>query len=244
MKTSIAVSEANALELFPEDWQRALAVVAHPDDMEYGAAAAVAKWTAQGKHITYVLVSDGEAGISTMEPSKVGPLRRAEQIASCEIVGVRDVEFLGRPDGLIVEGLELRADLAAAIRRHQPEVVLSINFRENFGGPGWNHADHRAVGRALLDAVRDAANPWVFTDRGDAWDGVRFVAFGASPMATHGVDTTDTFDIGVRSLAAHRAYLEALGGDMADPDAFLRRGATAAGERMGVELAALFEIIP
>ena len=57
------------LETFPEDWERGLAVVAHPDDMEYGAAAAVARWTAQGKRIAYVLVTDGEAGISTMPPS-------------------------------------------------------------------------------------------------------------------------------------------------------------------------------
>jgi len=111
------------LEIFPEDWDRALAVVAHPDDMEYGAAAAVARWTDQGKHIAYVLVSDGEAGISTMPPDEAGPLRRAEQIASCRVVGVDDVEFLVWPDGSIVEGLALRGDLAAAIRRHRPEVV-------------------------------------------------------------------------------------------------------------------------
>jgi LmbE family N-acetylglucosaminyl deacetylase len=92
------------LETFPEDWDRALAVVAHPDDMEYGAAAAVARWTGQGKHVAYVLVSDGEAGISTMPPDEVGPLRRQEQLASCRVVGVDDVEFLGWPDGSIVEG--------------------------------------------------------------------------------------------------------------------------------------------
>jgi len=231
------------LEPFPENWDRALAIVAHPDDMEYGAAAAVARWTDQGRHVSYVLVTDGEAGIDTMDPSEVGPLRREEQIASCKIVGVDQVEFLGRPDGAIIEGLELRADLAAAIRRHRPDVVLSINFREFWGAPVWNHADHRAVGRALLDAVRDAANPWVFRDRGEPWGGVRFVAFSGSPQATHAVDTTATFDIGVRSLAAHRVYLEHLGGDMADPDAFLRQGATAAGERLGGELEATFEVI-
>lgn len=234
---------ADRLELFPEDWERGLAVVAHPDDMEYGAAAAVARWTRQGKHVAYALVSDGEAGIVSMEPSEVGPLRRDEQIASCGIVGVSEVEFLGWPDGAIVEGLELRADLAAVIRRHRPDVVLSINFRESWGGSTWNHADHRAVGRALLDGVRDAANPWLFTDRGPAWDGVRFVAFSGSPLATHAVDTTDTFEVGVRSLEAHRVYLEHLGGEMASPASFLRGAATAAGERIGVELAASFEII-
>jgi LmbE family N-acetylglucosaminyl deacetylase len=236
-------SDTDRLEPFPEDWERALAVVAHPDDMEYGAAAAVARWTGQGKHVAYVLVSDGEAGIAVMEPEEVGPLRRAEQIASCRIAGVSDVEFLGWPDGLIVEGLDLRADLAAAIRRHRPDVVLSINHRDSWGGQSWNHADHRAVGRALLDAARDAANPWTFPDRGPAWGGVRFVAFNGSPLATHGVDTTATFDVGVRSLEAHRVYLDHLGGDMASPDAFLRAAATEAGRRLGVDLAAAFEIV-
>lgn len=233
----------DSLDVFPEDWGRGLAVVAHPDDMEYGAAAAVARWAGQGKQVTYVLVTDGEAGIATMDPAEVGPLRRDEQIASCEIAGVREVEFLGWPDGAVVEGLDLRADLAAVIRRHRPEVVLSINFRESWGPGSWNHADHRAVGRALLDAVRDAGNPWLFPDQGDAWDGVRFVAFSGSPEATHAVDTTDTFDVGVRSLAAHRVYLDNLGGDMADPATFLRGAAEAAGARLGVELAAAFELV-
>jgi LmbE family N-acetylglucosaminyl deacetylase len=178
-----------------------------------------------------------------LPPAEVGPLRREEQRASCAVVGVDEVEFLGWPDGTIVEGLELRADLAAAIRRHRPDVVLSINFRDSWGGASWNHADHRAVGRALLDAVRDAGNPWIFADRGEAWDGVRFVAFSGSPEPTHAVDTTATFDLGVASLAAHALYLRHLGGDMASPDEFLRDAARAAGERFGTDLAATFELV-
>lgn len=232
-----------SLDWFPEDWASALAVVAHPDDMEYGAAAAVARWTGQGKRVAYVLVTDGEAGISSMDPEEVGPLRRAEQIEACRSVGVDVVEFLGMPDGLLVEDLALRAALCATIRRHRPEVVLSINFRDSWGGPSWNHPDHRAVGRSLLDAVRDAANPWVFRDGGDPWDGVRFVAFSGSPQATHGVDVSDTFAAGVESLSCHRVYLDNLDGDMASPDAFLRGPAASAGEIMGVGLAATFEIV-
>jgi len=226
-----------------EDWERGLAVVAHPDDMEYGAAAAVARWTAQGKSVGYVLVTDGEAGIASMPPAEAGPIRRDEQRASCAAVGVTDVEFLGLPDGSIVEGLALRAEIAAAIRRHRPDVVLSINHRDSWGGPSWNHADHRAVGRALLDAVRDAANPWMFPDRGDAWAGVRFVAFNASPSPTHAVDIGETFDAGLRSLACHRVYLENLGGDTETTARFLREAATTAGARLGVDLAATFEVI-
>jgi LmbE family N-acetylglucosaminyl deacetylase len=231
------------LEALPEDWARGLAVVAHPDDMEYGAAAAVARWTAQGKWIGYVLVTDGEAGIQSMPPEQVGPIRRDEQIASCREVGVTSVQFLGLRDGGVVEGLELRAVLAAVIREHRPDLVLSINHRDSWGGSSWNHADHRAVGRALLDAVRDAGNPWVFRDGSEAWDGVRGVAFSGSPSPTHAVDVTATFDAGVRSLACHRTYLEHLGGGMASPDEFLRGAARAGGERAGVELAATFELV-
>lgn len=231
------------LKPFPEDWQTGLAVVAHPDDMEYGAAAAVARWTEQGKNITYVLVTDGEAGISTMDPGEVGPLRRAEQIKACEIVGVDTIDFLGLPDGLLVEGHEMREVLCRSIRTHKPDVVLSINFRDSWGGPSWNHIDHRVVGRSLLDAVRDAANPWIFDDAGEAWDGVRFTAFSGSPVADHGVDVTETFSAGVSSLEAHRVYLDHLGGDMAKPDEFLRGPASSAGTKLGVELAASFEIV-
>lgn len=227
----------------PEDWSTALAVIAHPDDMEYGAAAAVARWTSQGKQIAYVLVTDGEAGIASMPPDQVGPLRRTEQVNACRAVGVETVEFLGLPDGLIEEGVALRAALCEPIRRHRPDIVLSINHHDSWGGPSWNHPDHRAVGRSLLDAVRDAGNPWVFADAGQAWDHVRFVAFSGSPLATHGVDVSASFDAGVASLACHELYLQNLGGDMASPDAFLRGAAEAAGRELGVDLAASFEIV-
>ena len=237
------MTDTASLELLPEDWERALAVVAHPDDMEYGAAAAVARWTGQGKQVAYVLVSDGEAGIESIPPAEAGPIRRREQVASCDAVGVADVEFLGYPDGSIVESLAFRADLAAAIRRHRPDVVVSVNFRDSWDGSSWNHADHRAVGRSLLDALRDAANPWSVPERGQAWAGVRFAAFNGSPHATHGVDVTATLEAGIRSLECHRVYLENLGGDMASPAEFLRSSAATAGARLGVPLAATFEVV-
>ena len=237
------VSGMNDLQPVPEDWTTALAVIAHPDDMEYGAAAAVARWTGMGKRVTYVLVTDGEAGIATLSPVEVGPLRRAEQIAACQEVGVYSVEFLGLADGLVTEGLALRERLCAVIRQHRPDVVLSINFRDSWGGPSWNHADHRAVGRALLDAVRDSGNPWLFPGAATPWPHVKFVAFAGSPQATHAVDVTASFNAGVRSLASHAIYLANLGGEMASPDKFLRGAAEAGGIRLGVPLAATFELI-
>ncbi|NMH92984.1 PIG-L family deacetylase [Pseudonocardia bannensis] len=230
----------------PTDWERALAVVAHPDDLEYGGAGAVALWTAEGRTAAYLLATRGEAGIDTIPPAECGPLREAEQRAAAAEVGVSDVEFLDYPDGVVEYGLPLRRDIAVAIRRHRPELVIVGNHRETWPGGGLNMADHRHVGLAVLDAVRDAGNRWVFPDQGgEAWDGVRWVAVAASPLAGHAVDIGPTFDRAVASLAAHQAYLEALGGEMADPEAFLRPMAEADGARLpGAELAVAFELIP
>lgn len=210
--------------------------------MEYGAASAVARWTDQGKDVRYLLVTRGEAGISTMPPAKVGPLREQEERRSGLVVGVSVVEFLDHIDGLIEPDLVLRRDLSEAIRRHQPEVILSINHRDSWGGQSWNHADHRAVGRAMLDAVRDAANPWIFPDAGQAWSGVRLAAFNASPESTHAVDVTGYVDRGIESLRCHELYLANLDGD-GDPGDALRTSAQSVGERLGVLHAVAFELV-
>jgi LmbE family N-acetylglucosaminyl deacetylase len=237
---------APALEHLPEDWQTALAIVAHPDDMEFGTAAAVARWTSQGKTVVYTLVTSGEAGIDRMSPDEAGPLREREQRASAAIVGVDTVEFLGHPDGMLEYGLPLRRDLAAAIRRHRPDIVITSNFRETFGPGMLNMADHVVVGRAVVDAVRDAANRWVFRDLVDEglepWGGVRAVLAGGSPLATHAVDVTDHFDTGVRSLKAHEEYLAGLGQPM-DPEEFLEAIARMTGARIGRRYAVSFEVL-
>lgn len=238
------------LEAVPEDWDRALAIVAHPDDLEYGAASAIAHWTAQGKTITYVMVTDGEAGIDGMEPEQAAPLRRDDEVRSAAVVGVTDVVFLGLPDGLVEADQDLRRELARQIRRHRPEVIISMNFRETWGVPSWNHVDHRNLGVAVLDASRDAANRWLFgelIDEGlEPWQGVRFVAFGGSPQATHATDVTDTIHLGVASLREHGVYLAALddGTPGKDPEPFLRDSAAASGPLLGVDYATTFEIIP
>lgn len=236
----------------PEDWSRGLAVVAHPDDLEYGVSSAIARWSEQGKAITYVLVSDGEAGMDSLPPAEAGPLRRKEQIESARVVGVNTVDFLGLPDGLIEPGLELRETFARCIRKYQPEVLISLNFRESFQFPGWNHVDHRNIGPALLDASRDAANRWLFTDQfggNDAvepWSGVKFAVFGNSPNMTHYTDVSDHIQYGVASLEAHRAYLDGLpdGTRGKNPDEFLRGGAQSVGKRVGVSYGVGFELIP
>ena len=163
----------------PEDWSTALALVAHPDDLEYGMAAAVSRWTSQGKQVAYCLATSGEAGIASLPPEQAGPIREQEQRASAAIVGVHSVEFLGYPDGMLEYGLPLRRGLAQAIRRHRPGVVITGNHRERFGHGALNQADHIALGRSVIDAVRDAANRWVFRDLLDdgaePWPGVTMI---------------------------------------------------------------------
>lgn len=231
-----------------EAWQTMLCVVAHPDDLEFGAAAAVARWTAQGKRVVYCMVTSGEAGIDGVDPEECRGLREAEQVESARIVGVDEVVFLGLADGVLEYGVPLRAAIAAVVREHRPEVVLTNNFRETWGGRNLNQADHVAVGRATVDAVRDAGNRWIFREQLEGglepWGGVREVWAAGSPQGQHGVDTTATFDRGVASLEAHRAYIDGLGWEDWDAAEFLEGGARAAGARLGVRYGAAFEVFP
>ncbi|MEF9908258.1 PIG-L deacetylase family protein [Streptomyces sp. P9-A2] len=236
------------LEPMPDDWQRALAVVAHPDDLEYGCSAAVASWTDAGREVAYVLATRGEAGIDTLAPAECGPLREREQRASAAVVGVSTVEFLDHRDGVIEYGTALRRDIAAAVRRHRPELVITLNHRDTWGGTFWNTPDHVAVGRAVLDAAGDAGNRWIFpelTERGlEPWNGVRWVAVAGSGTPTHAVDATDGLDRAVRSLLEHRAYIEALTDQ--DPEeyvrGFLTGNARETDKRFGDRPAVAFEL--
>jgi LmbE family N-acetylglucosaminyl deacetylase len=230
------------LDPIPETWTRALAVVAHPDDLEYGAASAIARWTASGRSIGYVIVTDGEAGIDAIPPSEAAVLRQKEQLASAKIVGVDDVSFLHYRDGVVEYGLALRRDIARHIRRFRPDVLLTASPELTVGmGRGrqfLNQADHRVVGLAVLDAARDAGNRWIFPELLDEdlqpWAGVTDVYLMGALEPTYAVDVTDTLSAGVDSLRAHQAYVDGLGRGF-DPDQFLRAVTTGAGRGLGVE---------
>ena len=156
------------------------------------------------------------------------------------------VEFLDHRDGVVEYGMELRRDLARVIRRHRPDVLITMNHDITWGGTSVNMADHRNVGLAALDAARDAGNRWVFPellDEGhEPWNGVKRVFENASPAGNHAVDVTDTIDRGIASLREHAAYLAGLGDGGTDPDEFLRSSARAASERFGGRLAATFQL--
>jgi LmbE family N-acetylglucosaminyl deacetylase len=234
------------LQPMPDDWTRALAVVAHPDDMEYGAASAVARWTAEGRAVSYLIVTDGEAGIEGLAPAEAAVLRQKEQLASAAIVGVHDVTFLHHPDGAVQYGLDLRREIAGHIRRVRPHILVTATPELTVGmggGPRFvNQADHRAVGVAVLDAARDAANRWIFpelaTDRLEPWAATAAYLMGSRP--THALDVTETLAAGVASLRAHAAYLDGLGRGF-DPDQFLHSLTARVGAAIGVTHAVAFE---
>jgi LmbE family N-acetylglucosaminyl deacetylase len=186
------------LEAFPTDWRTALLLVPHPDDPEYGCAAAVAKWTAQGKTVHYALACRGEAGIAGMPPEEAGPLREAEQLRSAAIVGVTDVQFWDFPDSDIRNTPELRAKIAETITALAPDVVLTI-----YSGPEWapgapNQRDHIEFSNAVAAAYDS------LTDR-PRW------LFENGPEVTHAEVIDDVhFDLAVASLSAHDVYLSVL----------------------------------
>lgn len=235
------------LPVLPENWERCLCIAAHPDDIEYGTASAVARWTAQGKRVTYLLVTRGEAGIDSLHPDQAGPLREQEERAGAVEVGVDIVEFLDHRDGTVEYGLALRRDLTRAIRRHRPDVVVSGSFDVRMVGGMTNQADHRVVGLATLDAARDAGNRWIFPDLEDEglepWTGVRFVCFAGAERPTHGVDVTgEPLERGIASLAAHKDYIAGLGSGVFEPGPFLTWIAAGSGAFLGVDSAVLFDV--
>ncbi|RDH74448.1 PIG-L family deacetylase [Mycolicibacterium moriokaense] len=179
-------------------------LVPHPDDIEWGCATAVAKWTSQGKHVHYALACRGEAGIEGMPPHECGPLREREQRLSSAIVGVHDVEFWDFPDGEIFDTPQLRAKIAETIMDVAPEVVITL-----YSGPEWapgapNQRDHIEFSNAVAGAYDSLADkPKWFFEHG--------------PGGTHGETVDEFIEGGVDSLAAHDVYLSAI-----DPDTPVR----------------------
>lgn len=222
-------------------------MAAHPDDIEYGAASVVARRTAQGKQVTYLLATHGEAGIDGLHPDQAGPLREAEERAGAREVGVGTVEFLDHRDGIVEYGPALRRDIVRSIRRHRPEVVVTGAFTVRMVAGVSNQADHRAVGLAALDAARDAGNRWILPELADEglepWAGVRFVCLAGAERPTHAVDVTgEPLERGIASLSAHIEYTKGLGDQGFEPRPFLTWAARRAGPALGVEAAVLFDV--
>jgi LmbE family N-acetylglucosaminyl deacetylase len=235
-----------ALAEFGDDFSSVLCVVAHPDDIEYGTAAAVAKWTAAGKTVTYFLLTRGEAGIDTMHPDEAATVREQEERDGAAIVGVTEVDFGTPRDGVVEYGVDLRRDIAREIRRRRPDVVVTGHYGDRFVQGMLNQADHRAVGLACVDAVADAGNRWIFPeliDEGfEPWN-VKRLCFGGSPTATHYVEVGEQFEQAVASLEAHRAYNDALPEQFPKPAELIGMRLGWGGQAAGVDKALTLDVV-
>jgi LmbE family N-acetylglucosaminyl deacetylase len=228
---------------------RVLSITAHPDDVDFGAAGTIARWTEAGIEVTYCVVTDGDAGgfDEDFPRAEMAGLRRAEQIAAAKCVGVHDVRFLGYPDGRVEATLDLRHDLARVIRQVRPDRVICPSPERNYVRMGASHPDHRAVGSAALDAVYpDARNPFAFAElreqEGLAPWKVSEVWIAGSPSPTNFVDVTATFTRKIAALRAHQSQT----GHLDDLDERIRGWLTRAAALGGLpegHLAEAFQVL-
>lgn len=140
--------------------QRAMVVVAHPDDMEFGCGGTVAAWVDEGLEVVLVVATDGSKGSADVEMSseQLIRIRQQEQRDAAEVLGVREVVFLGYPDGYLEHTLDLRKDIARAIRQFRPDRLITMTPYRSFAINAYvNHPDHLAVGDATLAAVYPTA---------------------------------------------------------------------------------------
>ena len=190
--------------------QRILAVMAHPDDADFGAAGTIARWTDEGIEVTYCLVTDGDAGgfDRSVARTDIPEIRRTEQRNAAKAVGVEDVRFLGYPDGRLELSLDLRRDISRVIRQVRPQRVLTQSPERNWARIQASHPDHLTTGEAALRAIYpDSRNPFAFpgllADEGlEPWE-VAEVWVMAHPSPNHHVDVTNTFDRKIAALRAH-----------------------------------------
>jgi LmbE family N-acetylglucosaminyl deacetylase len=190
--------------------QRVLAVLAHPDDADFGAGGTIARWTDEGIEVTYCLVTDGDAGgfDRSVARTDIPEIRRTEQRNAAKAVGVEDVRFLGYPDGRLELTLDLRRDISRVIRQVRPQRVLTQSPERNWARIQASHPDHLTTGEATLRAIYpDSRNPFAFpellADEGlEPWE-VAEVWVMAHPSPNQYVDVTDTFDRKIAALRAH-----------------------------------------
>lgn len=194
--------------------ESAMAIVAHPDDIEYSCAGTLARWAKHGARISYVLCTSGDVGIDEigMTRERATEIREAEQKEAAKIVGAVEVVFLREPDGMLQPTLELRKKLVREIRRFRPEVVVCGDPTIVWEGNDYiNHPDHRAAATAALDAVFPAAGqPNLFeelADEGFTAHKPRKVYVTSWAGAEYFVNIEDTIDIKVAALKAHKSQM-------------------------------------
>lgn len=233
MTTSIYVPES------------AMAIHAHPDDIEFTCAGTLARWAKLGSHIIYVLCTSGDVGIDEpgMTREKATQIREAESREAARIAGVNDVVFLREPDGLLQPTLELRKKIVREIRRYKPEVILTGDPTIVWSGSDYiNHPDHRAAAMAALDATFPAAGqPNLFEDLADeglSGHKVRKVYAHVWENADVYVNIEDTIDTKVAALRAHKSQLKDW-----DPEEMIKQWGAEAARGKEMPYAETFKVV-
>jgi LmbE family N-acetylglucosaminyl deacetylase len=219
--------------------RRVLVVTAHPDDVDFGSAGAVAAFTAAGVEVTYCIVTNGDAGGSDREMSRadMANLRQDEQRAAAAVVGVSDVRFLGHPDGMVQATIELRRDISRVIRQVRPERVITQSPERNWDFIFASHPDHLAAGEAAVCAVYpDARNPFAHPELLDVeglepWTVNELWLMGPAGVgAGIAVDTSATVERKVAALLSHKSQI----GDPESLSARVREWGQANGQAAGL----------
>jgi LmbE family N-acetylglucosaminyl deacetylase len=195
------------------NFERALVVVAHPDDAEFAAAGTVALWVDQGVEVNYVICTDGASGAAdlTIATSKLAAVREVEQREAADVLGVKEVVFLGQPDGRLKPTEELRGQLVGLIRRYRPDRIVCQNAVRNYASVYGNHPDHLAAGQLALEAVYPyARNPHAYPEllaEGLLPHSVREVLVTGTETPDFFVDVTASLDRKLAALARHRSQI-------------------------------------
>lgn len=243
---------ANDNEQEQELEKRALVVMAHPDDAEFGSAGTTAKWVKEGWEVHYLVVTDATGGgsdestdVGAEAKSLIASTRKAEQREAARILGLASVEFLDYPDGVVEPTIKLRHDIVRAIRTIRPSRVISPSPDRRWDPYtiGRYHPDHLAVGAATMAAIYPASqNPWDFPEllsEGLLPHKVSEVWIVAAPQNNHWVDVSGTIDLKIEALRAHHSQL---GEHFDRVEEMVRRWLGELGEKHGVAAAEEFHL--
>lgn len=219
---------------------RAMAIFAHPDDVEFICAGTVARLVACGYRVQYVLATSGDKGSDDPQATAktLAAIREAEQLAAAKVLGVEEVTFLRQHDGEVEVSIPFRRELARVIRLGRPDVLLTFDPWQRYQ----IHPDHRAVGQSALDAVAAARDRMYYPEQlvdGLTEHRVHNVYLFASDNPNYYVDVTAFMET---KLAAVRAHASQVKGDSTLD--WIRSRSRAVGQEMGVEHAEAFHYLP
>jgi len=193
----------------------AMAIMAHPDDIEFTCVGTFARWVKYGAQISYVLCTSGEVGIAEpgMTKEKAGQIREQESRDAAKIAGVEKVTFLHEPDGLLEASLQLRIKLVREIRREKPEVIVCGDPTFLWGEDDYiNHPDHRAAALAAIDATFPAAGqPNLFEEleaEGLTAHKPRKIFATNGSEGKYFVNIDETIEIKIAALRAHKSQMK------------------------------------